>query len=869
MSATSTPAAAGSRSPPTQSASKASSFSSSDWIGPSLVAARALAAAGECLPVPYVQGVFDLVIVVFETVEKVKKNREDLKELCGDILGTVEIVRDQITAYGDTAPERCKALCEDLDSCLKDMRTAVENLQGLRRFKEVFKSTSTADKISSHRSKLRTLREKFLLVTTADTNVQVHRLIASTSATPETLRPQPTQSINNCPPPSRIFYGRRTILDKMEEYFSQDLGTQHIFLLYGLGGAGKTQIALKFIEVSSHFSDIFLIDTSTTATIETGLQNIAGSTAQDALKWLSRKQDKWLLFFDNADDPTINLSSFFPRCNHGNIIITSRNRGLKVYAGSHVLVSDMEEADAVKLLLTSAAQDVTESKEKIAVEIVQELSCLPLAIIQAGSFISESGALNSYLTLFRQNQARLLSKKPAQSHDDYAGTVYTTWQISFDRLTGAAQTLLQLCSFLHHQGIFEQIFSLASAYTFPSYGPSKDELQRPMEFLSPFLGSDGDWDSLRFIEVTNELQAYSLINFDPETGLFSIHPLVHGWSRSTLTSEKEYHDSMVAIVGMTIRRMSSLALEPASPWLMPHIDSLRGSEIYVNPDFNDAFASIYRYSKRPAEATKINNVILQKRREILGDDHPDTLISMWNLATSYNHIHQPKKAEELLLVLLEKRKRTLGDNHLHTVQVMAEMSIVCNQLGQLQRAKELQVVVLKKYKEILGEDHPDTLRAMGNLAWLYLNLGQFHSSAELQAVVLEKRKRILGEDYPATLYTMAGLALAYRSLGQLDKAVELQTVVLEKRRIVHGEDHPEIPIAMRNLAVTYYQLGQFNKAEVLMVDVLKKEKESLGGDHPQIQETIQFLANIHQALHKSDQVESESALVNEIVSSDS
>ncbi|KAJ7438892.1 P-loop containing nucleoside triphosphate hydrolase protein [Mycena galericulata] len=514
--------------------------------------------------------------------------------------------------------------------------------------------------------------------------------------------------------------------------------TSIFFLLYGLGGAGKTQIALKFIELSSRFSDIFLIDTSTTATIETGLQSIAGSTAQDALKWLSRKQDRWLLFFDNADDPTINLNSFFPRCNHGNIIITSRNHGLKVYAGSHVLVSDMEEADAVKLLLTSAAQDVTESNKKIAVEIVQELSCLPLAIIQAGSFISESGALNSYLTLFRQNWARLLSKKPAQSHDDYAGTVYTTWQISFDRLTGAAQTLLQLCSFLHHQGIFEQIFSLASAYTFPAYGPSKEELQRPMELLSPFLGSNGDWDSLQFIEVTNELQAYSLINFNPETGLFSIHPLVHGWSRSTLTSEKEYHHSMVAIVGMMIERMPSLALEPASLWLTPHTDSLRGSEIYVNPDFNHAFASIYRYSKRPAEAAKIKNVILQKQRETLGDDHPDTLSAMWSLATSYNHIHQPKKAEELLLVLLENRKRTLGDNHLYTVKVMAEMSVVCSQLGQLQHAKELQVVVLEKYKEILGEDHPDTLRAMGNLAWAYLNLGQFNSSAELQAAVLEK-----------------------------------------------------------------------------------------------------------------------------------
>ncbi|KAJ7438891.1 hypothetical protein B0H11DRAFT_571825 [Mycena galericulata] len=165
MSATGTPISAGSHSTPTQSTAKVTSLSSPDWIGASLLAAKAIAAAGKVLPVPYVEGAFELVIVIFETVEKIKKNREDLKELCGDILETMEIVQDQMTAYGDTAPERFKVLCKDLESCLKDMQTAVENLQGFRRFKEVLKSTSTTDKISSHRSKLRTLREKFLVCT--------------------------------------------------------------------------------------------------------------------------------------------------------------------------------------------------------------------------------------------------------------------------------------------------------------------------------------------------------------------------------------------------------------------------------------------------------------------------------------------------------------------------------------------------------------------------------------------------------------------------------------------------------------------------------------------------------------------------------
>jgi hypothetical protein len=175
------------------------------------------------------------------------------------------------------------------------------------------------------------------------------------------------------------------------------------------------------------FTDRFLVDASTTETIELGLNTIAttmkiGDSAQDALKWLSAKQEHWLLFFDNADDPKIDLNRFFPKCKHGNILITSRNPGLRGY-GQHSHVSDMDEKEAVALLLKSAAQDPTLPNEKIAAEIVQvcdpvfihpfqlslaltkALAYLPLAIVQAGAFILESGALDTYLELYMKNRA--------------------------------------------------------------------------------------------------------------------------------------------------------------------------------------------------------------------------------------------------------------------------------------------------------------------------------------------------------------------------------------------------------------------------------------------------------------------------------
>ncbi|KAJ7698317.1 P-loop containing nucleoside triphosphate hydrolase protein, partial [Mycena rosella] len=505
-----------------------------------------------------------------------------------------------------------------------------------------------------------------------DTNLHIHKALSM--GMPSSLPPtQVTQSITKCPPPSRIFHGRQIILDKMHQFFEEDLGKQHIFLLHGLGGAGKTQTALKFIqESSSRFSDIFLVDTSTLETIDTGLKNIAatrnvGMTAHDALEWLSSQPSEWLLLFDNADDPKINLHNFLPHCNHGNILITSRNPGLEVYAGSHFLVSDMEEPDAVKLLLKSAAKEFTTCNQVIAAEIVKALWYLPLAIIQAGAFISKSGALDRYLDLYKQNRARLLREQPTQSHADYAWTVYTTWQISFDQLSQPAKTLLQLWSFLHHEGIPEDIFSYASTYKPRAHGPTEEELKKPLELLSHFMGPNFLWDSLHFMEVTNEIRAYSLVNFNSDKKSFSVHPLVHSWTRTTLTNPQSYQYSTVAIVGMVISELPERDMQLASLKLLPHVDALINGNENVNPDFCHEYGRLYWWAARLKDAERLQLAVLQDRRDILGEDHPATLWAMSHLASTYHKLGNLKEAEELELLVLEKRRKILGEDHPDTL----------------------------------------------------------------------------------------------------------------------------------------------------------------------------------------------------------
>ncbi|KAJ6533760.1 P-loop containing nucleoside triphosphate hydrolase protein [Mycena vulgaris] len=831
-----------------------SSQSNLDWLAPSLITAR------PSFPEP----------------NKVTKNRDDLKELCENIIEIIRIVQQQLSTHGEITAVRFKSLCEDLDSMLQDVLKTVKQLKieprGLSsRFKELVKLSRTTDEINRYRTRVQELRSNFLLLAAIDTNLQVHKVheALATITLPSLPGAQERHHTNNCPPPSRIFRGRQTILKQMHQFFTHDIGKQHIFLLHGLGGSGKTQIALKFIEESSHFSDIFLIDASTTETIDTALKNIAavtstGSTAEAALQWLTRNPADWLLVIDNADDPRINLNNFFPRCNHGNILITSRNPGLRVYVGSDSRVSDMEETDAVKLLLKSAAQTITPGNKEIAAEIVKvsedqllidiifngfkALWYFPLAIIQAGAFISKSGALASYLNLYAENQAQLLSERPDQSHDDYARTVYTTWQISFDQLSKPAATLLQLCSFLHHKGISEEIFSRASSYCFQSNGLSKEELHDPLEFLSQFSGPSGVWSSLRFMDVMNEITAYSLANFDPDGKLFSIHPLVHSWSRSTLADQGQYHYCMVAIVGMSISAIPNQDVRLASLKLLPHVDSLLYGNINISPAFRSDYRRLYFNAERPKNAEQLDLAVLEHRRSVLGEDHPDTLQAMGSLASTYHRQHRYKEAEELEAVVLEKQTKFLGKDHPDTLHTMGNLASTYDGLGKLHEAEQLEFVVLNQWRKLLGDDHPNTIWTMGTLASTYHNLGKFQEAEELQVVVLDKQRKLLADDHPDTLRTMGRLAFTYQNMGKLWEAEKLQVVVLEKGKHILGEEHPHTLSIMGSLASTYHTQGKLQEAEELWAELLDRQKALLGADHPDTLHTADHLSHRHHAM---------------------
>ena len=222
-----------------------------------------------------------------------------------------------------------------------------------------------------------------------------------------------------------IFTGRDNVLRKLNDSFfpsrnESALATQKRFILYGLGGSGKTQICTRFAEVHRdmlvvqcsqssavrltldlRFWGIFWIDASTSMTIQQGFRDIGqrcgiGSEPDVVKQWLSNIQQHWLLIIDNADNPKMNISTIFPVGNRGSILVTTRNPHSKIHAtvGSHEL-GEMGLKEGVELFLRAAdIEDASSSLiQKEARIIVNTMGCLTLAIVQAGAYVQQGPAV--------------------------------------------------------------------------------------------------------------------------------------------------------------------------------------------------------------------------------------------------------------------------------------------------------------------------------------------------------------------------------------------------------------------------------------------------------------------------------------------
>ena len=385
--------------------------------------------------------------------------------------------------------------------------------------------------------------------------------------------------------------------------------------------------------------------------------SVMDGSAESALRWISQIQEEWLIVFDNADNPSPGVvAKFIPPGNKGNILITSRNKSMGRVIGfeNSIEITEMEESDAITLLLRVSNLSLSDEHMQAAKGVVAKLGYIPLAIDQAGAYI-EAGKcdINKYLTRFSLHHQTLMSDATFKGTSGYDQTVYGTWDLSFEEIekraksgTGDAQVaqaailILQICAFYHHSNISKDIFQSAAENS-----KVAKKLPREITSLLLVLDKDGCWDAMIFEEGISMLLSFSLMRREQSSQMLFIHPLVHSWSQEKMSQSEQQR---ICQIGSTI-------LSCAISWryksedcalrriIYPHMieNESHANQIGLVQEYdNDKcinFALVMTESGDWKNAEQLFVQAIDMRKKLLGAEHPDTLTSMANLAIAYRN----------------------------------------------------------------------------------------------------------------------------------------------------------------------------------------------------------------------------------------
>ncbi|KAK0641772.1 hypothetical protein B0T16DRAFT_393999 [Cercophora newfieldiana] len=742
---------------------------------------------------------------------------------------------------------------------------------------------------------------------------------------PETP-PQPFATIPFSRDPD--FVDRGDVLDQLRRRCSEPAAR---VALVGLGGVGKSQLAIEFAHrIAAEQPDVwvFWVYASTHARIEEGFRTIAGTVKlpgrnqpkadipQLVYSWLSNERNgKWIMILDSADDCDIfysttsgnirdgrPIATYLPQSRNGSIIVTTRDKGLALRLTRRrqtiIEVGPMVLTDALMLLQKKLG---SLSDPDVAVDLVQALDLIPLAISQAAAYIQARAPRSSpekYLAEFRENERKrawLLGYDGGDLRRDggASNAVLTTWQISFDYIRArrpSTADLLSLMSYFDRQGIPGWILKRSgiSQDTMRASGLAQTEDEE-----LDYNGSTTDGDNIDH-EFDNDvaiLRDCCLITANEMGDEFEMHGLVQLSTRRWLEESGlqetfkeqfikriaaffptgEYENwatcrSLFTHVQVALKyRPSENTVETWAKllhnggwyaWSQGNYDiaqqmlseakKVREEKLGKNDIASLASTSMFALALKDGgkweEAEKLFIQVMETCKTKLGADHPDTLTSMTNLASTYRNQGRWSEAEMLEVQVMETRKMKLRADHPDTLTSMANLASTYRNQGRWEEAEELEVQVMEARKTKLGADHPDTLRSMSSLASTFWNQGRWSEAEELEVQVMETRKTKLGADHPNTLTSMANLASTYRNQGRWSEAEELEVQVMETRKTKLGADHPDTLTSMSSLASTFWNQGRWSEAEELEVQVMETRKTKLGADHPDTLSSMHNLA---------------------------
>ncbi|MEU3268658.1 FxSxx-COOH system tetratricopeptide repeat protein [Streptomyces bacillaris] len=693
--------------------------------------------------------------------------------------------------------------------------------------------------------------------------------------TPGPRFPGTVPRIWNVPPRNPGFTGRSLVLERMRDQLG---GGMAVVLpqpqtLYGLGGVGKTQVALEYVHrfmadydlvwwISSEQADDVIASLAELA-VRLGAQGgeDMAAASQEAVDLLRRglPSDRWLLVFDNADDPET-LRRHFPQGGSGHILVTSRNQSWSQH-GDALPVDVFLREESVEHLQRRAPGLSDEDADQVATAVGD----LPLAVEQAAAWIAETATpIDTYLEqLARQAPQVLALNQPA----GYPEPVAATWNISIARLkerSPAAVRLLQLCAFFAPEPISANL--LYSKEMIEALKPYDSSLQEKL-VLGRVIREIGRFALAKVDQVSNSIQVHRLVQAVIKAQLSEeeqrearhvVHRILAGarpdddepidnpetWPRFATIwphlgpsdarhcKEPETRRLLIDRVRYLwkrgdVRTAWTLGEELRQTWL----EMLGERDLqYLYLCFH--LSNILRTRGRYVEAKELDEFTLHRQREVLGPEHPHTYMTTSSLAIDLGLLGDYEQAIELATEAHEGFGQIFHDSHPRTLAAANNLALNLRSIGQYARAREIDQDVYDRRTEVLGAKHPYSLSSAMNLARDLREVGRYEDSVGLLSRTYESFKETLGRTYPTTLSAAKSLAVSLRRAGRLEDARRLTVATRARYKAKYTSANPDSLACDLNLAADLFAAGEAVEARDTAQLVVDQYMKVPGEKHP-------------------------------------
>jgi tetratricopeptide (TPR) repeat protein len=618
-----------------------------------------------------------------------------------------------------------------------------------------------------------------------------------------------------------------------------------------LGGVGKTQLAVEYAyRYAREYDIVWFVHSESSSVLASDLAQLAmalqlperderdqNQVVQAVRRELSQR-NRWLIIFDNAEEPNDWSPFHLPQTGH--VLITSRNPNWG--ARAHPLdVQVLPRAQAVEFLLKriglsplsetgdNSSRSEAEWRGRGGGELADALGCLPLALEQAGAYIEANGkTIAEYLKLYRAHERDLLAHKPAT---DYPASVATTWQISFDAIaqqSAASVALLNLLAFFAPDAIPRELL----------------QTKKVCETLQVSWDDDFEFD-----KAVQPLRRYSLVRAG--NGLFDVHRLVQTMVR----------DRMDDATRKTFAEAALKCVNDACPAYENSIMEVWGIYARLLEHARATTNETERLSIAPNETARLMNQVglyLQYRAELgeaktlferalaideatFGKDHPNVATDVNNLGLVLRDLGDLPRAKECFERAISIWETNLGADHPQVATGVNNLGSVLRDLGDLTRAKECFGRALTIDETTFGKDHPNVAIRVNNLGGVLRDLGDLPRAKECFERVVKIFEDNLGTNHPNVATAVNNLGLVLRDLGDLPHAQQCFERALAIDEATFGIDHPNVATDVNNLGLVLQDLGDLPRAKECFERALAIDEATFGKDHPNVARDVNNL----------------------------